>query len=178
VVSSNARTPATAPTVYRGPIVDCLGQTRDDNPSHNPVQRRLAIVVSPVPARPGHFAARLDGDSKVLCTSRAPFLDSARVLLAEGHDPTISLVMLHDGAAEFALRAPLGVAAQLAVEETAHGPVFRRHRIAPPSAVAAPRIAAQERGASPAPETAGTATTVRTTTTATVPTPAAAERAP
>lgn len=134
-------TPATALTVNRGSVVNRLGETRDDSLSHIPVQRRLALVVSPAPEQPGHFAARLDGASKVLCTSRAPFLDSARVLLTEGYDPSISLEMLHEGAANFTLRAPLGAAAKLTVEESAHGPVFRRYRMGYWSAVAAPPIA-------------------------------------
>lgn len=147
MATSKERTPATASTVHRGPIVDCLGQTLNDSPPLKPVQC-LTVVVCPMPGQPGHFAARLRGDRQILCASRSPFLDSARVLLARGaYDPLIQLEMLHDGAASPSLRAKLGVAANLIVEETALGPVFRSYRIALPSAVEAPRAPATEAAA-------------------------------
>ncbi len=88
----------------------------------------MNIIITPVRGRPGAFAARREGSSTVICVSRSPFLDSARSLLAAGHDPNALLKMRHDGAEGFALTAPLGTAAKLVVEESAHGPVFRTFR--------------------------------------------------
>jgi hypothetical protein len=81
----------------------------------------LTIDVECCPWIPGKtkaltFEARLDG--RLLCTSGTPFLDSARVLLAEGHGPTATLVMMR-GEVE-SLRGPLGYAASRTVAE-AHG---------------------------------------------------------
>jgi hypothetical protein len=45
---------------------------------------QLTIIVSPAAGRAGAFAARLEGDSTVLVTSRAPFLASALKLIAAG----------------------------------------------------------------------------------------------
>jgi hypothetical protein len=73
------------------------------------------IVVEPVD-RHGRFAARLDG--RVLVnSSRTPFLDAARRLIAEGADPSGIIIMRHRGSDVDALRARLGVAAGLTVEE-------------------------------------------------------------
>jgi hypothetical protein len=79
--------------------------------------------------------------------SRQPFVDSARRLIEIGHDPNSTIEMRHLGASQFALRAPLGVAAALAVEEAAHGPTFRRYRMASLSAVEAPGVAPHTRAA-------------------------------
>jgi hypothetical protein len=78
-------------------------------------------------------------DSELLCVSRQPFLDAARVLIDRGFDPDARLVMLRgDGTAS--LSARLSVAARYTVEESAHGPIFRPFRSSQESAVAAPPI--------------------------------------
>jgi hypothetical protein len=74
----------------------------------------VELVVSPV-GRPGHFRAQLG--HRELVTSRQPFLDSARVLLGEGCDPTTVLVMRHAGSPTESLRATIGAAAKLTVAE-------------------------------------------------------------
>lgn len=80
----------------------------------------------------GRFEARLDG--RLLCTSRQPFLDAARKLIAEGHDPDEVLVMRRPGSEIDALKAKLGDAAKLTVHETDDaGPYFRRYRPFPGS---------------------------------------------
>ena len=59
---------------------------------------------------------------------RQPLLDNARRLLAEGHVPDTVLEVWWPGAQEWAMRAPIGVAAQFTVEERADGttpPKFR-----------------------------------------------------
>jgi hypothetical protein len=60
----------------------------------------------------------------VVPSSRQPFLDAARVLMAEGHDPGITTVMRHFGNTTDTLKAKLGVAARLSVDEGRTG--FRR----------------------------------------------------
>jgi hypothetical protein len=57
----------------------------------------LVIVVSPAGA-PGRFEARLPGtDNLLAASSRQPFVDAARVLIAHGHDPGAAVVMKHRG---------------------------------------------------------------------------------
>ena len=69
---------------------------------------------------PNAFEARLAGE--VLCVSETPLLDAARALLARGIaqlDDTI--IMRHGGSRVDALRARVGVAAGLAVEDRPSG---------------------------------------------------------
>jgi len=85
----------------------------------------------------GQFEARLDG--RLICISRQPLLDGARVLAAEGIDPATPIAMRHEGAAFDALRSTLGVAAKLTAEENEKvGPRFARWKPFPRSAVGAP----------------------------------------
>jgi hypothetical protein len=98
---------------------------------------RICLTVSP--ARAGVFEARIEG--RLICTSRQPLLDAARVLLAEGFDPDTYLVMRHFGSADDSLSARIRTAAQLTVEHTAYGkPVLRPYKgslgieTAPPTA--------------------------------------------
>jgi hypothetical protein len=90
----------------------------------------------------GHFQARLQQSNEVLVkNSRQPFLDAARVLMEKGYDPNALLVMKHLGSDTIALRAPLGKAARLTIEEGPHGPRFVGLRTDPKTRVAAPPIA-------------------------------------
>jgi hypothetical protein len=82
----------------------------------------LIVVATPAPRGAGRFQARLDGDDRVLCTSRTPFLTAARKLAAQGHDPGITLILRHAGSETDSLRAKLGTAASLTVKETGYGP--------------------------------------------------------
>ena len=88
----------------------------------------LKIVVAPSPRGAGRFEARLDGEDRVWCVSKMPFLDAARALIAAGHDADAILEMCRPGASSYALRAPLKIAAQLDVAETPFGPKFVRRR--------------------------------------------------
>ena len=88
----------------------------------------LKIVVAPSPRGAGRFEARLDGEDRVWCVSRMPFLDAARALIAAGHDADAILEMCRPGASSWDLRAPLQIAAQLDVAETPFGPKFVRRR--------------------------------------------------
>ncbi len=81
----------------------------------------IEILVSPCSPAPypkrwaGLFEARV-GD-RLVCTSRQPLLDAARVLVAEGLDPDSVIVMRHAGSGTVALSSKLGVAARLTVRE-------------------------------------------------------------
>jgi hypothetical protein len=77
----------------------------------------VMITVTPTARRPGHYDARLEDGCVIVKASRQPFLDAARALINRGADPSTILEMWHDGAAHHALRAQLGHAAKLAVEE-------------------------------------------------------------
>jgi hypothetical protein len=71
--------------------------------------------------------------------SRQPLLDAARVLINRGVDPSVILEMWHDGATYYALRATLGHAAKLAVEDRIRGgkpPRFVPYRAFDQAAVA------------------------------------------
>jgi hypothetical protein len=106
----------------------------------------LTVILSPAPRSAGSYEARLDGDDRVLCISRTPFFDAARELIADDHDPNAELILRHAGSNTDSLRAELGTAASLTVEETGYGPRLRRWRPIPALAVA-PRIASNERAA-------------------------------
>jgi hypothetical protein len=85
----------------------------------------------------GQFEARLDG--KLICISRQPLLDGARVLDTEGIHPATPIATRHEGTGYDALRSTVGVAAKLTVEENERvGPRFGRWRPFPRSAVGAP----------------------------------------
>jgi hypothetical protein len=104
------------------------------------------IIVTPAPHYPWCYEARLDGHDYVLCVSRTPFFDAARKLIAQGYDPGITLILRHAGSDTESLRARLGTAASLTVEETGYGPQLRRWKPISTLAVA-PRIAPSEQPA-------------------------------
>ena len=54
----------------------------------------------------------------LVASSRQPFLDAARILITADHDPNSWLEGWRAGATAFALRARLGIAAGLTVDET------------------------------------------------------------
>jgi hypothetical protein len=108
------------------------------------------IVVAPIKLSPGHFQARLETTNELLVgSSRQPFLDAARVLIKNGHDPYAVLLMKHAGSDIVALKAPLAKAAKLGVEEGPNGPRFVPFRTGP--SVAAPSIAPSTSAASTPP---------------------------
>ncbi len=74
------------------------------------------------PAKRVRYAARLA--DRILCVSEQPFVDAARVLVAEGGDPEATLAMRHKESGTIALTARLGAAAKLTVKEGACGPRF------------------------------------------------------
>jgi hypothetical protein len=83
--------------------------------------KTIDIVVSPrvrqnAGLHPYDFDCWLEED-QLLCTSRQPFLQAARVLIGLGHDPATTLAMRHNDSKVESLRARLGVAASLSVDE-------------------------------------------------------------
>jgi hypothetical protein len=100
-------------------------------PSPALVCMSLLIIVSACRPRAHLFEARLA--DRVLCVSRRPLLDAARILLAEGCDPAVTIVMRHAGSEVYALSARLGAAAKLTVDEVvptfAPGEPCRRWRV-------------------------------------------------
>jgi len=103
------------------------------------------IIVAPILPRPGYFAASCDG--RLLCRSRQPLLDGARVLLASGYPASEVVTMRRVGSTVDALRSTISEAARLTVADNRHGtPQFRRWS-AQAGDVAAPPIAPLEEGA-------------------------------
>jgi hypothetical protein len=101
----------------------------------------IIIVVSPTTSA-GFFQAKLEYVNEVLVqNSRQPFFDAARVLVEKGYDSNVLLVMKHLGSDIAALRAQLGEAAKLRVEEGPHGPRFVARGTGPKTRVVAPPIA-------------------------------------
>jgi hypothetical protein len=77
---------------------------------------QVTITIAP-DVRRGRYRAYLETEQEMLCTSRQPFFDSARKLIARGHGPQTMLIMRWQGAEGWALRGPLGVAAKLTLDE-------------------------------------------------------------
>jgi hypothetical protein len=152
------RASAAAGTADRGPV-DRLEQTHDHTATNIPVQ--LVIVVTRSPDRPGYFMARLRDDPTFAWVSRQPLVDGARIHIRLGCDTKSRVEMWHEGAAEFALRSTIGLSAGLTVEESSHGPVFRSHRTASPSAVDVPPVDQNEQPAIPPPRCMARCRTVR-----------------
>jgi hypothetical protein len=80
----------------------------------------IKIILVPVNRR-GRSSASLPEGLVLVDSSRQPFLDAARVLIAAGYDPDSWLEGWRPGATAFALRARLGIAAGLTVDETKTG---------------------------------------------------------
>ena len=90
----------------------------------------MSIAITVKTARkPGQFVAPVRHG--VVPSSRQPFLDVAPALMAEGHDPGITIVLRHFGNTTDTLKAELGVAARLSVDEGRTG--FRRWTPHPPT---------------------------------------------
>ena len=80
---------------------------------------RHVIIVSPARRRnkrahPGVYDVRMKGQERIICSSRQPFLDGARVMLEEGlAAPQDRLVMRHAGSDADCLSASVATAAKL-----------------------------------------------------------------
>lgn len=79
-----------------------------------------AIELTIRPAkRAGIYQAHLGGH--LVCATRQPFYDSARVLLRAGYHPWLLLSMRHEGSSRRSLTSTIGAAATLTVRESAFG---------------------------------------------------------
>lgn len=77
----------------------------------------IRIILESVNRR-GRSSASLRDGTILVGSSRQPFLDAARVLIAGGYDPVSWLEGWRTGATVFALRAQLGTVAGFTVDET------------------------------------------------------------
>jgi hypothetical protein len=104
--------------------------------------------------RHGRSSASLPDGTVLVGSSRQPYLDAARVLIATGYDPDKWLEGWRPESTGFALRARLGIAAGLTVDETrtifapwkpfspsAVSPSIRHSEIPATSTLAAPTLA-------------------------------------
>jgi hypothetical protein len=86
----------------------------------------LFPMVSDIPKASLHDRSRGRVDSRLLvASSRTPFCDAARALLAEGVDPSTRIMMRRAGSATDPLTATVGGAAKLIVEDGDGVPRFR-----------------------------------------------------
>lgn len=87
----------------------------------------MEIIITPVTGRPGVYQAHYD--ETLLCTSRLPFFDGARVLLSQGYPADTVLTLRHAGQGYVSLRSTIGEAAKLTViENKRFGPRFTKFR--------------------------------------------------
>ena len=75
----------------------------------------IQLTITPRRSTPGLFDARIG--NRLICSSRQPLLDAARVLMAGGIAPDAQIEMRHAGADHVALRAKVVAAAKLRVLE-------------------------------------------------------------
>jgi hypothetical protein len=89
--------------------------------------RICLLIIKETKKRCGRYQARVEGFGVILTSSRQPLLDGARELLKRGADPSTTLIMRRSEQGIDALRATVGAAAKLTVEERSDGgaPQFR-----------------------------------------------------
>ena len=78
------------------------------------------IVIEIVPLGAGRYSASVDG-AEIVASSRQPFLDAARALLARGTAVGEPIVMRRRGVAADALRSQVSIAAGLRAKEPGTG---------------------------------------------------------
>jgi hypothetical protein len=92
------------------------------------IQKTIVLVIAERDRRDGRYNAWHNGEL-VIDGVKEPFLEAARVLLAQGLDPDARYVMRRSLDGPDALISTLGKAAKLVVRENDHvGPVFRSWR--------------------------------------------------
>lgn len=96
------------------------------HPVHYGFPQAVRIILTPSATRRGYFAVRLRGEDQILCISKAPTADAARLLADLGNCPNTALVTQHCDSESDCLLTTIGAAAALTVKETAYGPRFRR----------------------------------------------------
>ena len=95
----------------------------------------ITVTLEPVD-RHGRSRASLPVGTILVDSSRQPFLEAARVLMAASHSPNSWLEGWRPGSSTWALRARLGIAAGLTVDESktvfAKWKAFSRSAVSPP----------------------------------------------
>ena len=87
----------------------------------------MEIIITPVTNRPGIYQAHYD--ETLLCTSRLPFFDGARLLLSQGYPADTALSLRHSRKDFVSLRSTIGEAAKLTVIENERvGPRITKFR--------------------------------------------------
>lgn len=111
----------------------------------------IELLIQPSKTKAHHYQAYL-GDT-VLCTSRTPFFEGARVLLSRGYDPNTGLTLRHRGAAHVSLRSTISAAAgQTVIENSREGPILGVYELYPlkerrkAEKHSAPRIKSEHQG--------------------------------
>jgi hypothetical protein len=97
----------------------------------------VIVVVAECKSSRGLFDAFLSDGTQLVRSSRQPFLDAARALIGAGYSPMVWVEKWRPRGTEFSMRAQLGTAAGLTVDETKT--VFAKWKPFPSSAVASPR---------------------------------------
>jgi hypothetical protein len=85
---------------------------------HSNPPTTIKIIIGKEIDRHGRFGTSLPDGTVLVGSSRQPFLNAARVLIASGYDPDSWLEGWRPEATAFALRGKLGIAAGLTVDET------------------------------------------------------------
>jgi hypothetical protein len=103
------------------------------------------IIITIVGRRRGLYESYL-GTCQLAAGTRQPFLDGCRALLAMGFHPGATALMKRLGSDAVSLRATIGAAAKLTVDETngtrfARWKPFQRSAVAPPMHKTAPAYA-------------------------------------
>lgn len=109
--------PSLPPDQLPGPKRGQLELTGTVEPDGRGRVGAIRILVESVDRR-GRSSASLPDGTILVGSSRQPFLDAARVLIASGYDPDSWLESWRPGATTFALRGRLRIAAALTVDET------------------------------------------------------------
>jgi hypothetical protein len=81
----------------------------------------IGIEVWETEKRHGKFVAALPDGTVLVKSTRQPLLDTARVLIAEVHDPDTRLEMRHRGSATLSMFGQIGELAKLTVRENDDG---------------------------------------------------------
>ena len=108
----------------------------------------IKIILRPVNRR-GRSRASLPGGTVLVASSRHPYLDAARILIAAGYDPDSWLEGWRPGTKAFASRARLGIAARLTIDETKNS--FAKWKAFPQSAASSSIDYSQAAGTTLAP---------------------------
>jgi hypothetical protein len=112
--------PAVAKAANELQIIEQFGRPLaiQDNAALQVLQTATRHIIFITPVGRGRFEVHYGKGSEVLLVSRQPLLDTARVLIRVGCRPDAIIAMRRQTSISDDLRAPLGIAAKLTVDET------------------------------------------------------------